>query len=106
VQTTVDTDERGVTRLLVAGEIDMQVAPRLTEAIGGLLRDGHDRVVVDLSGVTFLDSSGLASLVDGYHQAKDGRATYRVSGAHGIVLRVLDVSGVAELLLKGTVAGR
>ena len=106
MQTTVDTNERGLTRLLVAGEIDMQVAPRLTEAIGDLLRDGHDRVVVDLSAVTFLDSSGLASLVDGYHQAKQEQATYRVCGAHGIVLRVLDVSGVAELLLKGTVAGR
>ena len=73
MQTTVDTDERGLTRLLVAGEIDMQVAPRLTEAIGDLLRDGHDRVVVDLSAVTFLDSSGLASLVDGYHQAEQDR---------------------------------
>ena len=47
----------------ISGEIDIARTPVLREQLLGLLRPGASRLVVDLSGVTFCDASGLAVLV-------------------------------------------
>jgi anti-sigma B factor antagonist len=44
---------------MLAGELDMATAPRLDEAVAGVLAKGARRVTVDLSGLAFVDSSGL-----------------------------------------------
>jgi anti-sigma B factor antagonist len=49
--------------LTVWGELDAYTAPRLRERIIGVVGDGVDRLVVDLTRVTFMDSSGLGTLV-------------------------------------------
>jgi anti-sigma B factor antagonist len=46
-------------RLRVSGELDIATAPRLEDAVAGVLTQGVSRVLIDLSGVTFVDSSGL-----------------------------------------------
>jgi anti-sigma B factor antagonist len=54
----------------VTGEVDMLTAPRLREAVRAALDDPHAReVVIDLTPVTFLSSSGLAALVQAKHDA-------------------------------------
>jgi anti-sigma B factor antagonist len=56
-------------RIVVAGEVDIETAPRLADA----LREEMNRdsaVVLDLAGVTFMDSSGLALLVEAINAAK------------------------------------
>jgi anti-anti-sigma factor len=49
-------------RVVVVGELDMATAPQVTEAIDSLARAGAQRVVVDLAGVSFLDSTGVSAL--------------------------------------------
>jgi anti-anti-sigma factor len=53
----------GYTIVTISGEIDIARTPLLREQLLGLLRPGASRLVVDLSGVTFCDASGLAVLV-------------------------------------------
>jgi anti-sigma B factor antagonist len=53
----------GFAIITISGEIDIARAPALREQLIGLLRPGASRLVVDLSGVTFCDASGLAVLV-------------------------------------------
>ena len=53
----------GYAIVTISGEIDIARAPALREQLIGLLRPGASRLVVDLSGVTFCDASGLAVLV-------------------------------------------
>jgi anti-anti-sigma factor len=53
----------GYTIVTISGEIDIARTPVLREQLLGLLRPGASRLVVDLSGVTFCDASGLAVLV-------------------------------------------
>jgi anti-sigma B factor antagonist len=53
----------GDARLVVAGELDLATAPRVAEAVDGALGRGARRVVIDLTRLTFLDSSGLRMFI-------------------------------------------
>jgi ABC-type transporter Mla MlaB component len=52
---------------------------------------GIDAVIVDLSDVTFLDSSGISALLRGRRLADDTHPGYHVTGARGLVLTVLEL---------------
>lgn len=84
--------------LPVSGELDLTAAPVLREQLLAAITDGHDDVVLDLSGVTFVDSSGLSVIITAYKrlQAEGGRL--RVAGASGLVRSVLDVTGLGRIL--------
>jgi anti-sigma B factor antagonist len=49
----------GTARLTVVGELDIATVPRLDQEANALLRRSAQRLLIDLSGVTFIDSSGL-----------------------------------------------
>ena len=75
----------------VSGEVDMATAPRLAEAVAQFT---NGSVTVDLSGVTFLDSSGLNALVAAgkYIEHRNGRLLVR--DASPIVQRLFEISGL------------
>jgi anti-sigma B factor antagonist len=74
----------------VTGEVDMATAPKLREAIAAAdLRRG--RLVVDLCGVTFLDSAGVAVLFD---HAAQGLELIVTPGA--FIAVVLEVTGLSQ----------
>lgn len=56
--------ERGVTVVQVVGEVDLYSSPRMREAILAGLSRKSPKVVVDLAGVSYMDSSGIATLVE------------------------------------------
>ncbi len=77
----------------LAGEIDAHTAPRLVEAFEG---DGD--LVLDLSEIEFVDSSGLRVLID-LHQARAAAgASFVIRRPSSAVQRLLEVSGVGEYL--------
>jgi len=85
--------EDGVLVLCPQGEIDFHTAPALTEAVREAEGPWRD-VVVDLSGVPFMDSSGVHALVDVLHRcrARGGRLTAR--GVREQPARLLDLVGL------------
>ncbi len=80
------------------GQLDMDTATGLTDTLDTLHRDGVTRIVVDLSGVTFCDSTGLSSLVVGYHRAARAGGYLRLAGPSDFLLRVLAVVGILDTL--------
>ncbi|MGY1503400.1 STAS domain-containing protein [Streptomyces sp. QTS52] len=85
----------GVRVVTVQGEIDHDVKDVLSRAL--LSEAGAvppQRIVVDLSGVTFMDSSGINVFVAGYQQASDAQGWLRIAGAQESILRVLTLVGV------------
>ena len=54
------------------GEIDMNCGPALRDALSAA-QHGSPDVIVDLSGVTFMDSTGLHALIGAYYQRAGGR---------------------------------
>jgi len=83
------------TLLHLSGELDITAGDDLHAAIQGALDRGD--LVVDLAGVTFIDSEALGVLIQGYNSARSRPAGFRVVNARGLVARVLAVSGARDL---------
>lgn len=58
------SQENGATVLEPSGEIDLHSSPQLREILQGLIRKKTAALVVDLSGVSYMDSSALATLIE------------------------------------------
>ena len=84
----------------VVGEVDMATAPELTQAIdAGMLNESVRRVVVDLTDVTFLDSSALNALVHGQRDLTERKIVFRVvSPADQNVQRIFEIAQLAVAL--------
>lgn len=82
----------------VCGEIDAYSSPRLREALAGVSAEGRHLVAVDMSQVTFMDSSGLGVLVGAVKRAKAGQGALCLFGASEHVLRVLRITGLVRVM--------
>lgn len=78
--TATVSDHDGVVVLSIGGEIDLVTAPALEEAIGGVITDNPQALIIDLSGVEFLGSVGLKILAATYEKLGD-------SAEFGVVAR-------------------
>jgi anti-sigma B factor antagonist len=98
LRTSLTQPRAGAAVLAVTGEIDTLTAPPLEQAVQDLLaRHGSAVVVVDLSGVTFLASSGLAVLIRGAHAAARRGTRLRLVAGSRAVRRPLEVTGSDQL---------
>lgn len=89
----------GGTVAVVVGELDLLTAPELTDALHKAIDDhvDGDSVLVDLSGLSFCDSSGLAALIDAnLYATEHGRSLVLLSPQRA-VLRVLRITGLARV---------
>jgi anti-sigma B factor antagonist len=91
-------DRDDVTVLLVAGELDMSTAPQLSDRVDEALADGRKRLRVDLTDLTFCDSTGMSAFVRGHYRCEEAGGWLRLTGARGTVARVLSISGLDALL--------
>jgi len=80
--------------LEVNGEVDIYTAPKLREKLVELIDAGNDRVVVDLEGVGFMDSTGLGSLVAGLKRIREKDGELAIVCTSGPVLKVLGITGL------------
>ena len=83
--------------LAVRGEIDTLSAPEFTAAVDELLTAPGDILVMDLTEVRFLASSGLAVLIKAAHRAEDRGIRLRLVIASRAVRRPLEITGTAAL---------
>jgi anti-sigma B factor antagonist len=77
----------------VAGELDLATAPELEKVLHGLERECA-RIVLDLSHLSFIDSSGLRLAVIEHHRATMDGFDFAIAGATGPVLEVLRLTGL------------
>ena len=79
--------------VLLTGVIDVVAAPAVTRTILRVVAAGVGPVVINLEGVTFLDSSGMRALVRGYHAARRSGVGYTIGpvpAGHVLVLTGFD----------------
>ena len=80
--------------LVLEGEIDSYTAPELAERLNA----DTTIEVVDLSAVTFIDSSGLRALVQAHQARVEAGSTLRLRAPSAAVQRLLEISGLAGYL--------
>jgi anti-sigma B factor antagonist len=79
----------GVDVLSLIGELDMVSAPRFVRQAAEALREGARRLLVELDGVSFVDSAGLAALLNVLRRATAAQAPLVLVGARPAVRNIL-----------------
>ena len=79
----------------VIGEVDAHSAPALVEHLTAV---GGDTLVLDLAGVTFMDSSGLRVVVNLHQLAETGGPELVIKDPSRPVVRLFEIAGLTELL--------
>ncbi|WP_327045387.1 STAS domain-containing protein [Microbispora sp. NBC_01189] len=93
----------GTSLITVGGEIDLTATGQLARYVDRVRRPG-DTVVFDLTGVSFMDCSGLRVLISTAQRAANDDAGVRLAGVRGIPARLLQIVGLHALLpVYGTV---
>ena len=80
------------------GRLNLLAAPRLREVVGQSVAQGRPHIVVDLSGTTFMDSSGLGALVAGLKSARQGGGNLRIACLTPQVEMVLTLTNLDRVL--------
>lgn len=88
--------EGGAGVVSAAGELDASSEARLRAAFDELLAEGHSTLVVDLAGITFLDSSGLSVLIYAYKRAHELGGSLTLRSPSATVTRLLELTGQTE----------
>jgi anti-sigma B factor antagonist len=82
----------GATVVAPTGRLDVAGAPALREAVAALAGDGAPRVVIDMEGVSFVDSTGLGSVIAALKQVRNKQGELRLAAPNQQVRVVLELT--------------
>jgi anti-sigma B factor antagonist len=94
--TTVD--ESGATVIEADGRLDMVAAPQLKALVRTAVGQAKTPVVVELSKVQFMDSTGLGALISGLRATRQAGSDLRIAGATSQVLSVLSMTRIDRVI--------
>jgi len=80
--------------LAVSGELDIHTSPEFKEHLVSAVEGGAARVIVDLTEVTFIDSSALGALIGGARRSALNHTELMIVCPPGSVARVIDLTGL------------
>jgi anti-sigma B factor antagonist len=94
-----DHADGGAVTVHAVGEIDLATSPQLRELLHRLVAAGSRRVVLDLSGTTFIDSSGLGVLVGVLRATRENGddRSFLLSGFQDQVRKVFEITGLDQV---------
>jgi anti-sigma B factor antagonist len=84
------------------GRIDIDSSPAVRDQLIALLQAPHpSTVIIDLSGVTHIDSSGVATLIEALKIARNCKTELRLQGLHDRLQRLFESTGILSLFNEG-----
>ncbi len=92
------TSRDGVDVLFVEGEIDVASAPRLIAALNDAVAEAARSVIIDLTSVGFMDSTGLALLINAHRRLAVRRKGFAVVCPAGPLRRVFEITDMVDTL--------
>ena len=84
-------DDSGYGIVMLTGDVDLSCSPEARKTILACLGKGR-HTLVDLSGVSYIDSSGVASLVEGFQTARKNALRFGLIGVSDAALSVLELA--------------
>jgi anti-sigma B factor antagonist len=94
-----------VVAVRIQDDLDAATAPQVSEFLRQVVKRGS-RIVLDMSSVSFMDCAGLSELLLAYRRAAEGGGWIRLAAVQDGPLRVLDLTGTADLLLRRRIPGQ
>ncbi|HET7579590.1 MAG TPA: STAS domain-containing protein [Bacillales bacterium] len=92
------TQTNGTRELSVTGEIDAYTAPQLRDELLPLTEQKDVTVSADLSGVQYMDSTGLGIFVAALKSSKKHGSHLKINGVTPRVKRLFDITGLSEII--------
>jgi anti-sigma B factor antagonist len=84
--------------LFVTGEIDLYTAPLFKQSVVNLVSEGTQNVVIDLTGVTFMDSSGFGTLLGATRRLRPGGGGLHLAGPNSTIQRMLRLTRLDSIM--------
>lgn len=95
IATTPGTDRYVIT---VSGEVDLATSPELDVAIIAAIDSGTSSVAIDLTDVSFMDSSGLGVIVRGLKRCREADIDLDLVITNERVLKVFGITGLDQVI--------
>ena len=83
--------------LPLKGEIDLHVSPVVTASLDAMIEKKPERVVIDLSGVTYIDSAGLAALIQAMQKVEAYGGKFFLAGLQETVRSIFEISRLDQV---------
>ena len=83
--------------LPLKGEIDLHVSPVVTASLTAMIEKKPERVVIDLSDVTYIDSAGLAALIQAMQKVEDYGGKFLLAGLQETVRSIFEISRLDQV---------
>jgi anti-sigma B factor antagonist len=96
--------------LPLKGEIDLHVSPSVTASLNAMIEKKPRRLVVDLSEVTYIDSAGLAALIEAMQKVEGYGGKFLLAGLQETVRSIFEISRLDQVFqifpdVRAAVAG-
>jgi anti-sigma B factor antagonist len=91
------SEQGGWSVLSLRGEIDVYTAPRLRQTLIEVVEGGAANVLVDMTEVDFLDSSGLGVLVGGLKRVKARDGSLEIVATEEKILKIFEITGLSKV---------
>ncbi len=94
----------------IEGEIDVYTSPKVKEALNDLIQKGNNNIIVNLEGVSYIDSTGLGVLIGALKRVKENNGDIKLVCTNLQIKKIFDITGLVkifelydseELALKG-----
>jgi len=89
--------QTGFNVLPLKGEIDLHVSPSVTASLNEMIDKKPERLVVDLSDVSYIDSAGLAALIEAMQRVEGYGGKFALSGLQETVRSIFEISRLDQV---------
>src|SRR5438067_12178953 len=83
--------------LPLKGEIDLHVSPAITQSLNVMTEEKPERIVIDLSYATYIDSSGLAALILAMQKVEAYGGRFFLTGLHETIRSIFETSRLDQI---------
>ena len=81
----------------LSGEIDVHTSPKVKDAIGELIDEGHYNLVINLEKVRYIDSTGLGVLIGGLKRVREYGGTVHLVCTNPQIKKIFDITGLVKI---------
>ena len=78
--------------LAIEGDIDLHISPAITESLNEMIKKKPERIVIDLSRATYIDSAGVAAFILAKQEVKEYGGKFFLSGVQETIRLILETS--------------